>query len=206
MRDDVDITTMPKYASGYAGFWPKGGIILNENQTAIEKLNLLIVLRPDYLDYGTVYEEFFHTGQNLFYVSKTGKQASVIQMETEAKIAKTYEFYTANKDMSANDLRDKMVDNGFSDYELKLLFVEDATNPGNYVFNSDVKKGFDIWNGSFTSVDQSVIQLAKNKFEFELEKWSKTLNSNPGDPYYNQASGQTWNGDLDYLEHLLNSN
>ena len=120
---------------------------------------------------GTVFEEFFHQGQNDFYGT-----FDAVRAETEAKVAKVYTAYKGSKYRNNPELvLGSLIEFGVSNYEIAFLFDD------NIKMKSVVKEYFDklIDGGEISeeleaSYRKEIVKFAKNYvgvvYEFTTEE------------------------------------
>lgn len=152
-------------------------------------------LNPNRLNYSDIYEEYFHTGQNLYYLNKgiksnNFKQPNDLTMEVEAKVSKIRSFYLGLDDDVKNNgvkIRSEMAKNGFFDYEMDFILngnvidskvINSITN--GYLYNVSMNLDLSgVYNDFIKGVQGQYSHTAGQEFEgFDyLNSLLKELNS-----------------------------
>lgn len=113
----------------------------------------------------TIFEEVFHAYQHL----NNSSNGNMLQIETEAKVAKVFQFYSQYGD-DLNSLISNINDFSISSYEIRLLIDINSKNEATGL-NSAVKNYFDaLINGGSISPEM------ENAFRGEVLKLGERVN------------------------------
>lgn len=136
-------------------------------------MNMSIVIDFEHMDYGTMYEEYFHAAQNLWYTT-WNKPVSGLQMEVEAKIGKMQgmlkmHYATGGDD---NGALEYMRRNGIEDYEIVFLrnnYGELDQDVKNYLLGTNME-----------------VQVVSKVYEYVLKLSNGVKEAYKGRKYVNQ--------------------
>jgi hypothetical protein len=200
------------------------------NDSYFKKDHTVIRLNPNRgmvngFNKATIFEEFFHAGQDIFY-SKFNR----VQFETEAKMARIFEVYKSiysleatlsmvDKDKKANNYIESGKIGSLLEKYVEGLLISEEKKTGKFIVESLIKSGIQIHDmtlifdeGKLNTVvmdyfdtiisNENVSLELENKFREEMITFSQKL-----DEFYvfeNREQLSNYRGDFEYFKSIIN--